>query len=130
MKKLLASTALLESITGLVLFALPSKLTSLLLGSTLDSPIALTVARIAGVALTALGITCWIARNDNQSNAVKGLITALIVYNVGVAIVLVYAGTRLGLFGIGLWPVVLAHTGMAIWCSLSLLDLTKRSIRS
>lgn len=119
MKKLLASTAIIEFLTGLVLVALPSKLASLLLGSPLDSPVALTVARIAGVALIALGIICWIARNDNQGNAVKGLITALIVYNIGVAIVLVYAGTGLGLFGIGLWPVVLVHFAMAVWCFLN-----------
>jgi len=128
MKNLLTITAIIESITGLLLVTFPSLVTSLLLGSALDSSIALTVARIAGVALTALGITCWIARNDNQSSALKGLITALIVYNVGVAIVLVYASTRLGLFGIGIWPVVLTHFGMAIWCGLSLLDLSKRSI--
>jgi len=115
MKNLLTFTAIIEFITGLLLVILPSQITTLLLGSTIDSPVALTIARVAGIALLALGIACWIARNDNQSNAVKGLIVALIVYNVGVTAVLVYAGTGLELLGIGLWPVTIAHVVMAIW---------------
>jgi hypothetical protein len=106
---------------------LPSKLVSFLFGSALDSPVALMVAHIAGVALMALGITCWIARNDNQSSAVKGVIIGLIVYNAGVFAVLAYAKIGLGLSGIGLWPAVLVHFIMTIWCVLSLLDLSRRA---
>jgi hypothetical protein len=122
MKNLLPLTAISEFITGLVLVMLPSKLISLLLGSTLDSPIALTVARIAGVALMALGIICWKARNDKQLSSVKGLLSGLIVYNTGVIAVLAYADIGLRLSGIGLWPVVLVHFVMAIWCVWRLLD--------
>lgn len=122
MKNLLIATATIEYLTGLVLVSLPSELASLLLGSTLDSPVALTVARVAGVALIALGIACWIARHDNHSIAAKGLVAAMIVYNVGVLAVLIYAGVGLGLSGIGLWPVVLLHFVMAVWSSLSMLN--------
>jgi hypothetical protein len=87
------------------------------------------VAYIAGVALMALGITCWMARNDNQSSAVKGVITGLIVYNAGVVAVLAYAKIGLSLSGSGLWAAVLVHFIMDIWCVLSLLDLSRRSIR-
>jgi hypothetical protein len=127
MKNLLTLTAVIESITGLLLVLLPSKLVSFLFGSALDSPVALMVAHIAGVALMALGITCWIARNDNQSSAVKGVIIGLIVYNAGVFAVLAYAKIGLGLSGIGLWPAVLVHFIMTIWCVLSLLDLSRRA---
>jgi hypothetical protein len=129
MKKLLASTAIFESITGLLLVTFPSQLTSLLLGSTLDSPAALTIARIAGVALMTFAIVCWMARNESHGSAVKGLITGLIVYNIGVIAVLAYAEIGLFLSGIGLWLVGLVHFVLAIWCGLSLLDLSKRSIR-
>jgi hypothetical protein len=122
MKNLLTLTAISEFITGLLLVALPSILVSLLLGSTLDSPVAFAVARIAGVALISLGIICWKARHDKESSAVKGLLTGLIVYNTGVIAVLAYADLGLRLSGIGLWPVVLAHFAMAIWCVLSLVN--------
>ena len=129
MKNLLTVTTVIESITGLLLVLLPSKLVYFLFGSVLDSPVALIVAHIAGVALMALGITCWMARNDNQSSAVKGVITGLILYNAGVVAVLAYAKIGLGLSGSGLWAAVLVHFIMAIWCVLSLLDLSRRSIR-
>lgn len=129
MKNLLTVTTVIESITGLLLVLLPSKLVSLLFGSALDSPVALMVAHIAGVALMALGITCWIARNDNQSSAVKGVILGLIVYNAGVVAVLAYAEIGLGLSGNGLLPAVLVHFIMTIWCVLSLWDLSRRSIK-
>lgn len=122
MKNLLISTAAIEYLTGLILVSLPSQLISLLFGSTVDSPLVLTVARVAGVALIALGIACWIARQDNHSVAAKGLVAAMIVYNVGVLAVLTYAGVVSGLSGIGLWPVVLVHFVMAVWSVLNLLN--------
>jgi hypothetical protein len=50
---------------------------------------------------------------------VKGIITGLIVYNAGVISVLAHAEIGSGLAGIGLWPVLLVHFVMAIWCGLS-----------
>ena len=60
MRNLLVVTAALEGTTGLALVALPSQLAALLLGSSLDAPAAMTLARIAGVALLALAVTCWL----------------------------------------------------------------------
>jgi len=129
MKNLLTITAIIETLTGLLLVALPSLVTSLLLDTALDNPAAITVARIAGIALMALGIACWMARHDNHSSGVKGLIAGLIVYNGGAIAVLAYAEIGLSLAGIGLWPVVLVHFVMAIWSCLSLMNLSRRSIR-
>lgn len=58
MKALLTFTALIEGVTGLGLLAVPSVLARLLLGVPLDAPAALTVARVAGVALLALSVAC------------------------------------------------------------------------
>jgi len=122
MKNLLTFTAITEFITGLLLVVLPSQVTTLLLGSTIDSPVALTIARVAGVALMALGIACWIARKDNQSSAVKGLLTGLIVYNTGVIAALAFSDFSLQQSGIALWPVILAHLFLAAWCARYILD--------
>ena len=122
MKNLLTVEAVAEVGTGLMLVALPSLLTALLLGSSLDTPVALSVSRMFGIALLALGVACWLARHDWQSRATRGLVGAMVLHNVAIAIVLAYSGIALGLSGIGLWPVVLFHATMAVWCVMSLLN--------
>ena len=120
MHNLLVVTAVLEGATGLVLVTLPSRLTTLLLGSTLEVPAALTVARVAGVALVALAVTCWLARHDGQSRAARGLVGAMVLYHTGVVSVLAYASIGLSLSGMGLWPTVTFHGAMTVWCLTTL----------
>lgn len=115
MKTLLIVTASLEAATGLALSLSPALPVSLLLGAALDTPGGLTVARVAGAALLALGVACWLARDDRQSRAARGIIAAMSLYNVAAVTVLVYAGLGLGLSGIGLWPAVLLHLALAVW---------------
>jgi hypothetical protein len=116
MKTLLTVTAAVETATGLALLGLPSLVVSLLLGGSLDTPAALVVARVTGAALLALGVACWLARNDEKSGAAVGLVTAMTLYNVAAVSVFVYASAGLGLSGIGLWPAVILHAALAIWC--------------
>ena len=116
MKSLLIVTAALETAIGLALLGVPSLVISLLLGGSLDAPAALVVARVTGAALLSLGVACWLARNDQQSRAATGLIAAVLLYNVAAVSVLVYASIYLGLTGIGLWPAVLLHAALAVWC--------------
>lgn len=116
MRILLVVTALLEGVTGLALVAIPSRLATLLLGSSLDTPAASTLARVAGVALVALAVTCWLARHDGHSRAAQGLVTAMALYHAGVTIVLAYASIGLALSGRGLWPTALFHAAMTAWC--------------
>ena len=115
MHTLLVVTALLEGMTGLVLVALPSRLATLLLGSSLDAPASLTLARVAGVALVALALACWLTRRDAQSGAARGLVAAMALYHAGVALVLAYASIGFALSGMGLWPTVLFHAAMTVW---------------
>jgi hypothetical protein len=116
MKYLLILTAVFESATGLALLVSPALLASLLFGVGLDAPIGLVVARIAGAALLAIGLACWLARDDGRSRSALGLIAALLLYNVAATIVLIHAGLGLKLSGIALWPAVVAHIALAIWC--------------
>ena len=115
-KSLLSVTGALEAATGLVLLMAPSVLVELLLGAAPGTSAGLTVSRVAGVALLALGVACWLAREDQAGRAAKGLVAAMLLYNVAVIAILVLAWMSLGLFGIAFWPVVLAHTGLAAWC--------------
>jgi hypothetical protein len=115
-KSLFSISGALEAATGVMLLVAPSVLVELLLGAIPDTPAGVTVGRVAGVALLAFGVACWLARNDAASTAAKGLVAAMLLYNVGVVAILVLAWIGPGLFGIGLVPVVLVHTGMAAWC--------------
>lgn len=116
MKHLLITTAAIETAIGLALLVSPSVPAALLLGSALDTPIGLVVARVAGAALLALGVACWLARNDGLSRAARGLLAAMFLYNTATAAVLVHAGLHLHLSGIGLWPTVVLHMVLAVWC--------------
>ena len=116
MRKLLATTAMLEAGAGLGLLAVPSAVASLMLGSSLDTPAAVAVARIAGVALLALGVACWLARHDELGRSARSLVGAMVVYNAGVIGVLVYEAVGVAMAGVALWPTVIAHAAMGVWC--------------
>jgi len=93
----------------------------LLFSLQLATPVSLAVARVAGVALLTLGVACWLASNDTQSRAARALVTAMVIYNLGVAVILGAAGIRSRLVGVALWPAVTLHAAMTIWCIVSLL---------
>ena len=116
MKILLVVTAVGEASTGLLLLALPALVGSLLLGASISSPAAVAMIRVGGAALLGIGAACWLARNDGQSVAAKGLLAALLLYNLAASAVLAHAGTVLGLAGIALWPAVFLHAALAVWC--------------
>ena len=87
-------TAAVELGAGVALMSCPSATATLLMGVPLGAPATVTVARVAGVALLALGVACWLARGDTQSRAAEGLLAAMTLYNLGVALILGAAGIR------------------------------------
>src|SRR5213593_3557585 len=120
MNRLLKLTAIIEAATGLGLMAVPSVVVRLLLGSPLDTSASIPLGRVAGAALLALGVACWLARDDTQSRAARGLVVAMLIYNIPATAVLAFAGIGLGLHGVALWPAVVLHAAMAIWCIVCL----------
>src|SRR5512136_157658 len=98
MKRVLMLAAVGEAATGAALLIVPSFVGQLLLGAELTG-IAITVARVAGIALIALGVACW------PGTPLVGMLT----YSAAVTLYLAYAGLACGFAGILLWPAVALH---------------------
>ena len=111
MKKLLTITAIIEAATGLGLLVAPTVLARLLLGGMLETPAALTIARVGGMALVTIGVACWLSRENGRA-----LVAAMLLYNIVVVGLLVYAAVALALSGLGLWPAIALHVAFAFWC--------------
>ncbi len=98
MRSVLALAAVGEAAMGIALLIAPSLVGQLLLGGELTG-IAVTVARVAGIALIALGAACW------PGTPLLGMLT----YSAAVTLYLGYIGFAGGLTGILLWPAVIMH---------------------
>lgn len=120
MKRLLIATALVEVGAGTGLLCFPSAVVALLLGSPLDAPAAVTLGRLAGAALLALAVACWLARHSGQTAAARGVVAAMTLYNLGAVMVLALGGLHSPPAGLALWSVVVLHAAMTAWCIASL----------
>ena len=112
MNKVLIVAAVVEAATGLALLIVPSLVAQLLLGEELTG-IAVPVARVAAIALVALGIACW------PGPPPVGMLT----YSALVTLYLAYLGFADGLVGIFLWPAVAIHL---ILTALLTFNVTRR----
>jgi hypothetical protein len=113
---LMTVTAFVETGTGLLLLIWPALVFALLLGWRQAGPETLLIGRLAGAGVISIGVACWPARRDTRSPAQLGVLAALLTYNVLAGIVLMFAGTALRMAGIALWPAVVYHTALAVWC--------------
>ncbi|HEY2714464.1 MAG TPA: hypothetical protein VGI60_18275 [Chthoniobacterales bacterium] len=121
MKRLLLATALIEAGAGLALLTCSSGFTQLLLALPLEGAVGTAVARVGGLGLLTLSVAAWFASQDSQSHAARGLVTAMVLYNLGAALILCMTGLTLHSVGVLLWPIVILHAGMACWCVALLL---------
>ena len=98
MKSALTFAAIGEAAAGLALLIVPSFVGQLLLG---EQPIGIAVplARVAGIALIALGIACW------PGPPLVGMLS----YSMLATPYLAYLGFAGSLTGVLPWPVVLLH---------------------
>jgi hypothetical protein len=119
-KSLLIITAVFEVLTGLALLASPSRAGVSLTGSPIDSAAGVIVARVAGAALLAIGVACWLARDHGHSAGGHALIWGLLTYNVAAAAVLGFAGIASAANGPAIWPGTAAHVGLAVFCIVAL----------
>jgi hypothetical protein len=103
LKWVLPAAAIAEAATGAALLIVPSLVGQLLLGDELTG-VAVPVARVAGIALIALGIACWPGPP----------LVGMLIYTVVVALYLAYLGIAGGLSGMLLWPAVVLHAILAV----------------
>ena len=120
-RTLFIATAVIEVGAGLALIVSPALTASILIGAPFDTPADSVVGRVAGAALLALALACWRARNGEQSPAASGIVSGMLLYNALAVMVLADAGIVLHLSGIGLWPAVVLHAAMAVWCLVCLI---------
>jgi hypothetical protein len=99
MKKVLPIAAVAEAATGVALIVVPSLVGRLLLGADLTG-VANPVARVAGIALLALGIACF-----PSCTPLCGMLT----YSVLATSYLFYLGVRGEWAGPLLWPAIVFH---------------------
>jgi hypothetical protein len=100
MKKVLTVAAMAEAGLGVALIIVPSLVGKLLLGSELIG-VSIPVARVAGIALIALGVACL-----PNSTALCGMLT----YSLLATPYLFYLAIRGEWAGPLLWPAVVLHT--------------------
>jgi hypothetical protein len=98
MSRVLVLAAVGEVATGVALLLVPSLVGQLLLGVELTG-VAVSVARVAGIALIALGVACW------PGTPLLGMM----IYSAAVALYLSYLGFAGDLTGVLLWPAVVLH---------------------
>jgi hypothetical protein len=108
-KGALVFAAVSESATGLALLIVPSLIGRLLLGAELTG-IGVTVSRVTGIALIALGIACWPGTP----------LIGMLIYNAAVTVYLAYVGLAGGPAGTLLWPVVVLHVILTVLLSRAL----------
>lgn len=119
-RTLFIATALIEVGAGLVLVSVPAAAMWLLFGVREPSIEALIVGRIGGASLIAIGVACWLARDDRGSRSQQGLLWGMLAYNVGACAVLAYVGSMLPTVGVALWPGAVLHALMTTWCAVNL----------
>ena len=110
MRSVLSLAALAETATGVALLVVPTLVGQLLFGAEL-SGIAVVVARVAGIALIALGLACW------PGPALLGML----FYSAAAALYLAYVGVVGSFVGILLWPAVALHVGLTVLLARALI---------
>jgi hypothetical protein len=111
LRNLLTFASIVEVATGLALLVDPRFVVALLVGA--KTPVEeIPMGRLPGIAILALGLACWPSGQPVTvgSPAFRGML----VYNVLVALFLVYLFMVGHLGGVMLWPAVVLHALVAL----------------
>jgi hypothetical protein len=103
---LLVVTSGIEAATGLLLLICPGPVVRLLIGADASGAVGV-VARVAGVALVALGVACWPGRRG--ASVSPRALPAMLTYSSVVTVYLAHLGLGREWAGPLLWPAALLH---------------------
>jgi hypothetical protein len=103
MRKVLVFAAVPETAARLGLLFVPSLVGQLLLGVEFAGA-GVAVARVTGIALVGLGISCWPGPP----------LLGMLIYSSAVAVYLACLGLAGGMTGVLLWPAVVVHLVLSI----------------
>jgi hypothetical protein len=110
-KRVLALAAVSEAATGVALIIVPSLVGRLLLGAELVG-VTIPVARVAGIALIALGLACW--PGSEATGTPTRALRAMLCYSLLITLYFAYLGIRGEWVGVLLWPAVVVHAILTI----------------
>ena len=113
-------TAVLEAATGVLLLLAPALVFAFLFRwRDIGMDVAL-IGRVFGAALLGLGVACWLGRDEDTMRARRTLLPLLLGYNIVATALLAFAGVVLSMVGPLLWPAVLGHAALTVWCVVCL----------
>jgi len=110
-RTVLAVAAVIEIATGFALLVDPAVVAQLLLGAD-DARQRMTLGRVAGIAMLALGLACW--PDDRAMNGRGPASRGMLTYNVLITLYLFYLGSVAHLTGLMLWPAVAVHAVLTV----------------
>jgi len=117
-RQLLTIAAAGESLTGLAFILAPEATTRFILGAK-PNVAGVMLGRVVGVALMAIGIACWGARNDTGSATRSGTLKAITFYSAGVGLLLVLFAAIAKTGSIVLWSAGVLHLALAAAFAIS-----------
>jgi hypothetical protein len=115
---LLPVEAAVEAATGLALIIYPQAVSRLLLRADLAGA-GIAVGRVAGIALLALGLGCWVSRQHVDKTPT---LAAMLTYNLLVTAYLLLLGLGGALVGILLWPAIAIHAALTMLVASALIN--------
>ncbi|MFZ0312171.1 MAG: hypothetical protein WAL85_05645 [Candidatus Korobacteraceae bacterium] len=108
-KTVMTVSAVIETMTGLVLIAIPGLAARVLLNADLPAG-GIAVGRLCGIGLLSLGLAAWPGGESVSAPAVR----ALFVYNLLAAFYLGYLRVGGGFVSYLLWPACVLHAVLAL----------------
>lgn len=96
-----------EAAMGVVVLAYPPIVSSLLFAGEISGA-GITMSRIAGIALIALGVACW------PGNSAVQQLYGMLTYGTLAMLYLIYIGVCEEAVGVFLWPAIVAHAILAV----------------